>query len=325
MIWLIMDVDTEFDSLRFNKEMPKPENVGLSRGVRVLLDIFEKYEVNATFHIQEQKKEEISVSSKYPKLIDTILEFGQEIGLHTHLKYADYNFRKEEIKSAMKRLKEIGLQPVSFRAGWYFSNTNTIKVLENAGIKFDCSAFKNTCAGSHNWYGIPDTPYHPDYGDIKKIGKATLLMIPITDVRLGIRIKRPAENEFKLIKKGITVVEEISKIATAPVILYLNTHSWNCYNPNGTLRSWFVKRLSDTFRFILNLETEVRSFNVKQSGENWLKGRFKPAFLNFPDLLKMYLPFYNPRKYFWFCKHVLSKVLTLYSSYRNVTAQIARL
>lgn len=303
-VWLITDVDTEFDCLRPGYQGdPKRDNPGLTKGVPELLKFFDQYQIRATFHIQEQRNPEFSILFRYPEVYHMIREYGQEISLHVHVNEEDYNSRKVEISAAFQRLKDKCYPVSSFKAGWYFSNENTIRVLEELGVKYDCSPYKNLVIGPVNWYGIPDSPYHPSYKDITKPGEARVLMLPITNKRLGIEIKKNEDYEFELMKKGVQALVSVSQEMEQPVIIYFNTHSWKPIEVNtSSFRKWEKERRERFFDFLRQFP--IKSLTVSEAGSLWEEGMYKPYWLQLPDLLKDYIPRYEIRHHLWLVKRL---------------------
>lgn len=310
-VWLITDVDTEWDYLRpgYRGDWRK-DNFGLTKGLPELLHFFHQRGIKATFHVQEQKDPNFSILLRYPEVYQAIEEYGQEISLHVHVKEDDYDTRKLEIGAALERLKKRGYQISSFKAGWYFTNENTIRILEEFGIQYDCSPRKNSIVGPMNWFRIPDSPYHPSYKDITKIGDAKILMIPITNFRLGITIKKNEAYEFELMKRAVQVMVEKSQEMELPVIVYFTTHSWKPIEVNtSSFRWWERERRERFFDFLLNFP--IKSLTVKEAGSLWEKEGYDPYWLELPDLLRDYLPIYRLSRYFLFNKWILSKVHSL--------------
>jgi hypothetical protein len=310
MIWLITDVDVEFDRVRFNgKETKYRGNLGLTKGIPELLDCLNRHEIHATFHLQEQNDPDLSILMKYPEVYDWIKENNHEISLHVHVKEADYKTRKFEIEAGFQRMKNHGFKPSAFRAGWYFTNENTIRVLEELGIRYDCSPLKNSVVGPMRFYDIPDSPYHPDPQNITKVGSAKPLIIPITSSRLGIAIHENKPYESKLMEMGVRILISKSKEIRQPVIIYFTTHSWKFIELNGSFRRWVLKRLEHFFNFLKNYDFE--SLKVSEAGKRWEKGDYKPYHLDIPDLVGSYRSVFNPLRHFRLVKHVLSRAYTL--------------
>lgn len=308
-VWVVCDVDTEFDYLEKRSGGNISNNPGLEKGVPFLLDMFQKYDLNATFHMQEQKNESISLLNKYPKLYDIIEAYDQEIGLHVHIKTSDYESRNQEISQSIERMKCYGIHPKSFRAGWYFTNTSTIKILENHGIQNDCSPVKNTTIGPMKWYDIPDSPYFPSYSNITTIGDASVLMIPIIDYRLGINhYSSELSKDISLIKNAINHVFNAADSIDAPVLLYFTFHPWKAIQFND-VAPWFSKRMNAIFSYLSDFD--FISYDVESIGENWRKGKNQPYFLNYPDLLGPTMPFMNPARHLKLSKYFFSSLMEM--------------
>src|SRR5215471_13884886 len=118
-LWVIFDIDTEFDFIRIAtstsyKEKVAQFNPGIENGVPWFLDLIKENKIKATFHIQEQSNKEISFINKYSNLVKDILDNNCEVGLHVHMNKTDRNYRKTELSVAKSRLDQI-IDVVSFR------------------------------------------------------------------------------------------------------------------------------------------------------------------------------------------------------------------
>jgi len=262
-VWLICDVDAEFEYLRPGYKNLGQGDPGLTLGVPFLLDFFKEYDIKATFHFQEQKDPNLSVLSKYPELYQMTKKYKQEISFHVHVREDNYETRKLEISTAFQRLKEHGYEVSSFIA-------------------------------TKNWLRIPDSPYHPSYNDITKIGDAKILMIPLTNRRLGIIIHKDKEYEKRLMKKGVQTLFSVAQDIEQPVILYFTIHCWKLIELNRTsFRPWVIQRMKDFFDFLGKFN--FKSLTVKEAGTLWEESGFKPYFLNLPELTSTDTPI--PRCY----------------------------
>jgi peptidoglycan/xylan/chitin deacetylase (PgdA/CDA1 family) len=310
-LWLITDVDTELDYQRPGYKGKLGEtNPSLIAGTKELLRCFKKFGVKATFHIQEQGDPYFSILIRYPEIYEMVKEDSQEVSLHVHIKEADYETRKQEISTAFYRLKEHGYHVSAFKAGWYFTNEATIRVLEELGIKYDCSPQKNGAVGPVAFFTIPDSPYHPSYENVTRVGNAKILAIPITNVRLGITIDKDDEREFERMKRGVALLAAASKEMEQPVIIYFTTHSWKPVEVNSsTLRAWEINR-RDRF-FELALQTGARTLNVSEAGEEWEAGGYTPYYLKLPDVLAGDMSFWNPRHHFGLGKYLAHALLKI--------------
>lgn len=124
-----------------------------------------------------------------------------EVGLHVHFTKGwrfDPSFENQErqIKSAYEKFTDsFGFEPKSFVGGWWYSDFNTIKILEKMKFKVDASPmplYKETRrkwlwgkvlapfrVSTCNWSGCEKRrPWHPDYKNICKDGRAKILYIP---------------------------------------------------------------------------------------------------------------------------------------------------
>jgi hypothetical protein len=302
-IWFIIDLDVEFDNERFGKPY-NSKNPGIEKGIPLFLSIFKEFQIPATFHIQEQADVHDSISARYPNILEAIQEGNHEIGLHVHFeKGYDSESREREISSGIRRLEEKCGKIVSFRAGKYFTSEDTIKILEKYGIKHDTSPYKNTSIGNMRWYDIPDSPYHPSYEDITKIGNAKILMIPITNKRLGVILD--SSIPLELMKKGTKILISESEKIKQPIIIFLSTHSWKFIDPvTNNFRKDIIQRLKEYFEFLQQFNN-IEFMNVKTLGERWEQGEFTPYFLDTPDLFGQNFSLFSPRRYFWLSKYFL--------------------
>jgi len=308
-LWLISDVDVEFDCFRYSRFESSRDNPGLTKGLPLLLEFFHEHGIRATLHMQEQANPELSIIERYPRLYDMIDDYGQEVSLHVHIKEESYERRKEEIGAGYTRLKERGYDVKSFRAGWYFTNESTIRVLEELGVEFDASPLKGITVGNKKFYDIPDSPYHPSYEDITRPGNARVLVIPITDVRLGIGIHRDLEYEDVLIERGIDVLASRAQKIEEPVIVYFTTHSWKPFTPSGRLREWEVRRREHFMRCMSRYD--YKTLTVCEAGRMWKEKGYRPYFLNLPPNALKINPWYSFRRYEFFNRYVVSNLHVL--------------
>jgi len=303
MIWLNVDVDTEFDSMRYRQyphlyEKPIKDNPGLIHGTQILCDLFDEYNIKATFFVQEQFNDAWSIMTQYPELIDMIQNYGHEIGLHVHSMAADHDSRKKDLEKSFFRLKSNGISINSFKAGWYFTNNNTIRILNNLKIDNDCSPVKNSQIGPMKWYDIPDSPYHPDDCDITKIGNSRVLMIPITNYRLGIQWHEDLTIPESIMMSGVQSYFEKQECVQSPLLLRLTIHSWKPIDKNKReINNDVVNRLRRSLDYVLNYD-DVKVLSLNQVGSEWRNQNYKPYHLELSDNVKTMYPIHSPYRYF---------------------------
>ncbi|MCM8760898.1 MAG: polysaccharide deacetylase family protein [Candidatus Omnitrophica bacterium] len=94
---------------------------------------------------------------------------------------------KHKIELLTRKLEEsFGVRPVTFRAGRWAADGETIEILAELGYKIDVSVIPLTeysCEGGADFFTAPFTPYYPSYNDICRpsAGKNNnLLEVPVT-------------------------------------------------------------------------------------------------------------------------------------------------
>lgn len=159
-------------------------------GLPMLLDLYDKYGVKATFfYIANYAKQ-------YPEIIKIVQERGHEIACHglthRHDKAFDvmpYEEQLEHLSTAKKILEDIaGEEVVSFRAPALRVNFDTPKALIEAGFKYDSSVAPQRMdmfmsLGSKNkmqWFGAPRTPYITSSRNLARKGDSPIIEVPVS-------------------------------------------------------------------------------------------------------------------------------------------------
>jgi len=173
-------IDTEGDSAN----NPHSTFFGIKVALPKLLNLFSKYNIKATFFIQED--EICQVGSIYSKLWKSLEHQGHEIGYHAHgLIKAPINKKEEIINRGIRKLRKLGLDPVSYRGGRFHLNGPLLKILEKNNIKYDSSVVpglqENFNDGTErcNHFEAPRKPYFPSYENHNKEGNSRILELPI--------------------------------------------------------------------------------------------------------------------------------------------------
>jgi hypothetical protein len=176
---------------------------GVEKGVMNLIRVAKKYDAKITFAVMPEVAEYI------PKHI------SHEIGLHVHAGWVEsnkgpfkvctgdaylrenskqslnstvlrdypYEEQLDMIKTGKDRLVDIfGVEPVTFVAGKWSLNNDTIKALIKTGIKKDCSSPSHYRPCHHDWSKLSRIcmPYQPSKEDYQKKGDLPILIIPIS-------------------------------------------------------------------------------------------------------------------------------------------------
>lgn len=171
-------------------------------GVPRLLDLFEQYEIRATFFVCGRDLE-------HPlrrEIAQEIVQRGHELANHSYshpLGFARLQGRalKAEVMEADARIAQIYGRPVyGFRAPGYSLNPELLQLLERAGYLYDASLLPTPWSSLMRWgqrlvsqgnvdtahygkwaYGrAPLTPYHPDMEAPERPGDARLWEVPVT-------------------------------------------------------------------------------------------------------------------------------------------------
>ena len=82
---------------------------------------------------------------------------------------------------------ELGCRPTTYRAGRNGFNGRTLPILERLGYAVDSSVdplFNERRKNGMVFAGAPLGPYHPDYADVRRPGRSSILEIPISAATL---------------------------------------------------------------------------------------------------------------------------------------------
>ncbi len=159
-------------------------------GLPMLLDLYDKYGVKATFFYIA------NFAKQHPEIIKIVKERGHEIACHglthRHDKAFDvmpYEEQLEHLSTAKNILEDIaGEEVISFRAPALRVNFDTPKALIEAGFKYDSSVAPQRMdmfmsLGSKNkmqWFGAPRTPYKANAGNLARKGDSPIIEVPVS-------------------------------------------------------------------------------------------------------------------------------------------------
>lgn len=159
-------------------------------GLPLLLDLYDKYGVKATFFYIA------NFAKQHPEIIKIVQERGHEIACHglTHRHnqaFDSMSFDKqlEHLTTAKKIIEDIaGEEVISFRAPALRVNFDTPKALIEAGFRFDSSVAPQRMdmfmsLGSKNklqWFGAPRTPYQTCETNLARRGDSPIIEVPVS-------------------------------------------------------------------------------------------------------------------------------------------------
>jgi len=162
----------------------------LKEGMPQLLDLYNKYNIKATFFFIAD------FAQQYPNIVKMVQPYGHEVACHglTHDHKQAFDLlsldqQKEQLTKAKQILEEItGEEIVSFRAPALRVNEFTPKALIETGFKFDSSVSPQRLdifmsLGSKkklNWLTAPRSPYYVSETNLARKGTTSLLEIPVS-------------------------------------------------------------------------------------------------------------------------------------------------
>ena len=211
-----------------------------------LLDLFDEYQVKATFFILGW------VAERKRELVHEIARRGHEVACHGYSHQLIYNqtpevFQQETVR-AKSILEDIIQQPVrGYRAASYSITEKSLwalDILAESGFVYDSSIFPVR----HDRYGMPDTPEHPYH--LKTPAGHSIIEFPLSTAKiLNYRLPVAGGGYFRLYpywlsRMGLRQINRQHK----PFIFYL--HPWEVDPEQPRISaSWFSR-----FRHYNNLD-----------------------------------------------------------------------
>ncbi|RMZ50142.1 DUF2334 domain-containing protein [Flavobacteriaceae bacterium PRS1] len=182
--------DVETTSILNHRLDDKTAEFVLKEGMPRLLELYEKYNVKATFFYTAH------IAKLVPEVVKMVIPYGHEIGSHgyTHevnqaFEILSFEEQKEHLMKSKAILEDIsGEEVISFRAPAARVNRNIAKALIDTGFKIDSSISSQRldmfmsfgALKKLNWLITPRLPYYTNQHNIFKKGDSKLLEIPIS-------------------------------------------------------------------------------------------------------------------------------------------------
>jgi polysaccharide deacetylase family protein (PEP-CTERM system associated) len=260
-----MSVDLEFwwNNEFYKGYVPKEKEDYLLESLDLLLNLFEKYHIRATFFVLGR------VAEKYPDSIEKLYHYHHEIACHGYSHTRLHLLGEEKFEREIIRSLDLlsSYNPVGFRAP-YFSLDNSTKwifpILKKYHFQYDSSIFPIT----NMLYGVPDAPigiYRPSFDNISiDDPEGSIIEFPLSVLNLGMHI--PISGGFYLrvlpeffLRRGLNRINR-----TRPAVIYIHPHEINKnipklnVNPFSRFVSYYGReRTSD------KLEALFREFDFK--------------------------------------------------------------
>lgn len=246
----------------------------VEKNTYILLDLFEKYGVRATFFVLGW------VAEQYSKLIKDIHYIGHEVACHGYNHRLVYNLTQEQFREDIRLAKGIleditGKHVIGYRAASYSIIKKTLWALDiliEEGFLYDSSIFPV----HHDLYGIPDAERFPH--DIKRpsgiIKEFPLSTIEIKILNFKLRIPVAGGGYLRLLPSYLmrNAIKRINEKENNIAILYF--HPWEIDIDQPRINGRFLSRL----RHCINLKSTMPKLKILLN-----EFRFKPlsVFLNF--------------------------------------------
>lgn len=253
-----MTIDVERISFETNNYSDHVAKKVADEGLPLLLELFDKYSINATFY----------ATARYVQLAEqsmiNIEEHGHEIGCHgfDHSDYydsMDYQSQFQLLSKSKKIIEDIiGNEIISFRAPALRINKHTVRALENSGFQSDSSIASQRFDGPFTsgalkklaWLTATRKPYNMNYENPFKRGESSIIEIPVTAfvwpfIGTYMRLSPNINGIFQ----SIFMAE--SKITKKPLVFLIHPNECISFTRKKTIKrgSWF----SDNVRHKLKM------------------------------------------------------------------------
>ena len=230
-------------------------------GIEYIMDVLDEFNVKALFFVDFAEAWDYG-EEKIRNVVDIILRRGHSVGVHIHPDHmVDKNrlflwqYTKEEQYDIITKCTElyeklVGYHPISFRAGKYSANLDTLDIISELGYKYDFSCFFH-----QQWCGVD-----PVFTVNAPCKYKNLIEFPVTmhtAFSLG-SIKR----EDKIDIEGMTITElqyALKQVLEQdfPVVVTLFFHSFSLLNwrnnPDKPLKNnTNIKKLRKAISYVNN-------------------------------------------------------------------------
>lgn len=133
--------DVELTSIKYNKQRRESGRLVMEEGLPMLLRLYDKYSISATFFVTGD------IAEEFPAIPRMIVDAGHELASHSYshqdifaLDVLDLEGQVQQISKSKKILEDIGgCEVVSFRAPALRVNEWTPQALQLTGFKIDSS------------------------------------------------------------------------------------------------------------------------------------------------------------------------------------------
>lgn len=189
MMYFLLTNDVELTSLALNREDNSIADEICKVGLPRLLDLYSKYDIEATFFFTG------NIVEIKPELVDMAKDHGHEVGCHGYHHNSQegfdtlpYDKQVEYLSKSKKIIEDVSGRIESFRSPELRINKETVKALEVTGFKIDSSVASQRFDGPFSfgtkekmkWLFAPRKPYYLSYNSPFTRGESKILEIPIS-------------------------------------------------------------------------------------------------------------------------------------------------
>lgn len=221
-----VDVEDYFQVSAFDRVVSRDDwdrmESRVDRNTRRLLDLFDEFDVRATFFILGW------VADRHGRLVRDIQARGHEVASHGHGHRLVYDqtpeLFREDIRRAKATLEQVsGTRVTGYRAPSYSITARSlwaIDILVEEGYEYDSSIFPVR----HDRYGMPDAPRH---AHVLTTRSGPLVELPPATARIGgANLPVAGGGYFRLLPYQWTRwgLRRINTLEQQPAVFYL--HPW---------------------------------------------------------------------------------------------------
>lgn len=257
---------------------------GKEYGINCLMDILDSFEIKGLFFVDIAEAWEYN-SKDIKGVINTINSRGHNVGVHIHpdrmkdrqrrfLWQYSYNEQKEIIEKCTNFYTDtMGKSPISFRAGRYGANNDTIELLSYFGYKIDMSVFygmNKRCKVDHPYLTVN-----------RVIRSNNIIEVPVTAFKsfdmFGYKRFDKIDESMPLEELKL-VCQEIEKSNSVDVISFF-MHSFSLLNwrskpespqysdNNYTRIRKMLKYLKNTKKYLFLTENDILKTNFRYKND----------------------------------------------------------
>ncbi len=188
-MYFLVTNDVEEHSIALNRLDDETAGRVSREGVPKLLDLYAKYDVEATFYYTG------TFAERFPESMEMVKEQGHELGCHGYLHEVDrafdvlsYDEQVADLMKAKQAIEAVAGNIVSFRAPAVRINNQTVKALETTGFLTDSSVSSQRFDGllsfgareKLKWLFSPRLPYYLHHDSPFQRGDSSILEVPIS-------------------------------------------------------------------------------------------------------------------------------------------------